>query len=217
MISSGARVSSGAGRDGTHRDYCRGCDGSRVQKITSRFPCWQVGARSESRRFNLSRPTAGYQKATPSDETSNVCYLPTTRLSHSPTSTLEFSRMNSRPPRLPKPRCTNGSGRSSRFYPHAAQHDFEAWLLPYWPRIKALADSNRNSPSPHPETVNHDKPPSKHLAEVFRTGGKKRSYSKIRDGAAILRNQDLAISATACPELKAFLNTILDLCGAAKL
>lgn len=108
-------------------------------------------------------------------------------------------------------------GPESRFYPHAAQHDFEAWLLPYWPRIKALADSNRNSPSPHPETVNHDKPPSKHLAEVFRTGGKKRSYSKIRDGAAILRNQDLAISATACPELKAFLNTILDLCGAAKL
>ena len=108
-------------------------------------------------------------------------------------------------------------GAEPRFYPHAAQYDFEAWLLPYWPRIKALADSNHHAPSPHPETVNHQKPPSKHLAEVFRTGGRKRTYSKIRDGTAILRDQDLAVSATACPELTDFLNTILALCGAAKL
>lgn len=104
-------------------------------------------------------------------------------------------------------------GQEPRFCPHAAQHDFEAWLLPYWPRVKTLADSNRRAPSQHPETVNHQKPPSKHLAEVFRTGGKKRIYSKIRDGAAILREQDLTVSAAACPELKDFLNTILKLCG----
>lgn len=108
-------------------------------------------------------------------------------------------------------------GPEARFHPHAAQYEFEAWLLPYWPRIKTLADSNHRAPSRHPETVNHQRPPSRHLAEVFRTGGKKRTYSKIRDGAAILRDQDLAISAAACPELKDFLNTILALCGAATL
>jgi len=108
-------------------------------------------------------------------------------------------------------------GPESRFRPHAAQYDFEAWLLPYWPTIQALARSNRGAPSSTPETVNHQKPPSKHLDEVFRSGQNKRSYSKIRDGVRILRDQDLAVSAAACPELKDFLNTILALCGGAAL
>ena len=51
------------------------------------------------------------------------------------------------------------------------------------------------------------------LDQAYQTG-KKRAYRKTLDGIAILRNQDLAISAAACPELKAFLNTILSLSGA---
>ena len=27
-------------------------------------------------------------------------------------------------------------GVEKRFYPHVALHDFEAWLLPYWEKIK---------------------------------------------------------------------------------
>src|SRR5437763_2066600 len=27
-------------------------------------------------------------------------------------------------------------GAETRFYPHTALHDFEAWLLPYWEKIK---------------------------------------------------------------------------------
>jgi hypothetical protein len=108
-------------------------------------------------------------------------------------------------------------GSEPRFHPHAAQYEFEAWLLPYWTRIQALADSDHRAPSPRPETVNHQKPPSRHLAEVFRSGRKKRTYSKILDSAVILRDQDLAVSAAACPELRDFLNTILALCGAEKL
>jgi hypothetical protein len=30
-------------------------------------------------------------------------------------------------------------GDDSRFHPHAAQHDFEAWLLPFWSDIQAPA------------------------------------------------------------------------------
>jgi len=100
-------------------------------------------------------------------------------------------------------------GKEPRFHPHTAQFEFEAWLLPYWPTIQRLAGNSRGPPSPNPETVNHDKPPAKHLAELFRTGTNKRAYSKTRDGAAILRGQDLEISANACPELRAFLDTIL--------
>ncbi|MDR3538604.1 MAG: DUF4276 family protein [Acetobacteraceae bacterium] len=104
-------------------------------------------------------------------------------------------------------------GAGPRFFPHAAQHDFEAWLLPYWPRIQRLAGSDRKPPPAAPETVNHERPPARLLAEIFRTGRNKRSYSKVRDGKEILKDQDLTVAAAACPELKAFLNTILSLSG----
>lgn len=104
-------------------------------------------------------------------------------------------------------------GDNPRFRPHAAQYEFEAWLLPYWSQVRRLSGTNRQSPSRSPETVNHNKPPSMFLDQAYQTG-KKRAYRKTLDGIAILRNQDLAISAAACPELKAFLNTILSLSGA---
>jgi hypothetical protein len=100
-------------------------------------------------------------------------------------------------------------GMEPRFHPHAAQFEFEAWLLPYWPRIQPLSGNKRTPPAINPETVNHDRPPAKHLAELFRTGGNKRAYSKTRDGAAILRDQNLEIAADACAELRAFLDTII--------
>ncbi|HLO84959.1 MAG TPA: hypothetical protein VK203_08095 [Nostocaceae cyanobacterium] len=37
------------------------------------------------------------------------------------------------------------------------------------------------------------------------------SYSKTRDAKKILQGQDLMIAVNACPELKAFINTILSL------
>jgi hypothetical protein len=103
-------------------------------------------------------------------------------------------------------------GNNPNFYPHVAQYDFEAWLLPYWSRIKDLAKSNKSSPAGLPEKVNHGNPPSYRIKEIFETGKCKRSYNKIRDGARILKGQDLMVSINQCPELKAFINTILELC-----
>jgi hypothetical protein len=116
-----------------------------------------------------------------------------------------------------KAKMSEWVGDEPRFHPHAAQYEFEAWLFPFWPRIQSLSGSNRRCPSQTPETVNHDKPPAAILNEVFRTGKNKRAYSKTRDGMAILRGQDIGVSAAACPELKAFLNTILTLSGGEKL
>jgi hypothetical protein len=99
-----------------------------------------------------------------------------------------------------------------RFSPHVALHDFEAWLLPFWGEIQKLAGSERRAPGIHPEQVNHDKPPSKHLQEVFLSGRKGKAYSKTRDAKRILDGQDLAIAAKACPELQKFLDTIVRLC-----
>lgn len=104
-------------------------------------------------------------------------------------------------------------GNNDKFHPHAAQHDFEAWLLPFWAEIQKLAGHNRGAPAGPPESVNHNKPPSKHIQELFRNGTCRDEYSKPRDAARILDGKDLAYAASKCPELKAFLNTILTLSG----
>jgi hypothetical protein len=104
-------------------------------------------------------------------------------------------------------------GDNPQFYPHVAQHDFEAWLLPYWSEIQRIAGHNHRAPQGAPESVNHSRPPSHHIREIFETGTCRDSYSKARDANRILRNQDLTIAAKKCPELKAFLNTIIALCG----
>jgi hypothetical protein len=108
-------------------------------------------------------------------------------------------------------------GNNQKFYPHAAQHDFEAWLLPFWSDIQVLAGHSKNAPPGPPEDVNHSRPPSYHIKEIFRIGTHRESYSKSRDASRILLGKDLAISAKKCPELKSFLNTILILSGAPPL
>jgi hypothetical protein len=96
-------------------------------------------------------------------------------------------------------------GTIPHFYPHVANHDFEAWLLPYWSEIQKLAGHNKRAPGNHPEQVNFNKPPSYHIKEMFLSGKYKRRYKKPRDAYRILKNKDLLIYAKACPELKAFL------------
>lgn len=113
-----------------------------------------------------------------------------------------------------KAKMRNWVGPNPKFYPHAAQYDFEAWLLPFWSEIQRLAKSNRTAPGSSPELVNHNNPPAHRIREVFLKGGSGRAYVKPRDAHRILKGKDLLIAAQACPELKAFLNTILTLCQA---
>jgi len=108
-------------------------------------------------------------------------------------------------------------GPENRFHPHVAQYDFEAWLLPYWEDIQKLAGHDRKVPSTQPETVNHNRPPSRHIKEIFASGKCCKHYSKPRDASRILRNKDLTVAAKQCPELKAFLNTIITLSGGVPL
>ncbi|MEG4940987.1 DUF4276 family protein [Microcoleus sp. F4-D5] len=103
------------------------------------------------------------------------------------------------------------------YYPYTALHDFEAWLLPYWKTIQKLAKHNRSAPSGSPETVNHQKPPSYWIKEIFSSGTRGKDYNKVIDGMAILKNNDLMIAIKACPELKAFVNRIISLCDEEKI
>ncbi len=102
-----------------------------------------------------------------------------------------------------------------RFHPHAAQYDFEAWLLPYWSTIQKLAGHNKTAPAANPEAVNHTRPPAVRLKEIYEIGRCRDSYVKPRDAGRILREVDLSVSISQCAELKAFVNTILSLCGGA--
>jgi hypothetical protein len=106
-------------------------------------------------------------------------------------------------------------GQDNRFHPHAAQFEFEAWLLPYWDVLQRLAGHNRGAPGHAPEHVNHSNPPSKHIRELFRTGSKGRAYVKERDANRVLREVDLTVAIAQCGELKALINAILKLCGGA--
>ena len=108
-------------------------------------------------------------------------------------------------------------GNNPKFYPHAAQYDFEAWLLPYWKTIQRLAQHDRNSPGGNPEQVNHNNPPSKRIKEIFEDGRCRNSYVKPRDAGRILRGNNLLTAIQQCSELKAFINTILSLCGETKI
>jgi hypothetical protein len=105
-------------------------------------------------------------------------------------------------------------GDEPRFHPHAAQYDFEAWLLPYWPTIQRLAKHNKAAPGGNPETVNHQNPPSFRIRQIFEIGRCRDSYIKTRDAGRILRDNDLLTSIYQCGELKTLINTILSVCRA---
>jgi len=104
-------------------------------------------------------------------------------------------------------------GAEPRFHPHAAQYDFEAWLLPYWPTIQKLAGHNQAAPGMNPEKINHENPPAHRIKAIFEAGQCRDSYVKPRDAGRILRDNDLSVSIAQCSELKAFLNTIISICS----
>ena len=104
-------------------------------------------------------------------------------------------------------------GDDEKFHPHAAQFDFEAWLLPYWTTIQRLAGHNKAAPTGNPESVNHNNPPAHRIKEIFEIGQCRASYVKPRDAGRILRDNDLSEAVNQCSELKALVNTILKLSG----
>jgi Domain of unknown function (DUF4276) len=101
-------------------------------------------------------------------------------------------------------------GNEPHFYPHAAQFDVEAWLLPYWDAICQRVGVQQNRPGSNPEQVNDQNPPSKRLQALYqRAKPKPRKYIKQNEMAAILHDKDLAVAAAKCGEFKSLLDTLL--------
>ncbi len=108
-------------------------------------------------------------------------------------------------------------GPEPRFHPHAAQYDFEAWLIPYWEDLRRIAGHNQAAPGTNPESINHDNPPSRRIKTLFQVGTCRGAYSKPRDADRIFRKNGLDAAIAQCPELKFFINTILTICDAAPI
>jgi hypothetical protein len=106
-----------------------------------------------------------------------------------------------------------------RCYVHFAKHDFEAWLLVGWDAIvkQSGAKSGFKPWGAWPEQINHDNPPAHRLADLFNRGQPQRKYKKPIDGKKLFEQLDLVEVAKACPEFKAFLNTLLSLAAYAPI
>ena len=109
-------------------------------------------------------------------------------------------------------RCVEGSPHQDRFHAHAAQFEVEAWLLPFWEDIAKRLEVKAKPPGAKPEEVDSEKPPSRHLKELFARAREK--YEKPIDAAKIL-NGRIEKAAEHCPQLKSLLETLCRLCDAA--
>jgi hypothetical protein len=101
-----------------------------------------------------------------------------------------------------------------KFRPHAAQYEIEAWLMPFWDEVARDLGVNKKKPGANPEEINNEKPPSKHLQELFGLCKQpKTKYEKVIDGPKWLTADRLEQAAKSCPELKAFLNSLIEFAG----
>jgi hypothetical protein len=105
-------------------------------------------------------------------------------------------------------------GKDPRFRPHAAQFEVEAWILPFWDEIAKGLRVKAARLGANPEQVNGQTPPSQHLKELFRKA--RRDFDKIIDGPNWLTAERLQHAAQCCPELRAFLSSLLELAGVQK-
>ena len=103
----------------------------------------------------------------------------------------------------------------TRFRAHAALWELEAWLLPFWEEIADWLKVAAKRPGPHPEKINGQNPPSKRLKELYRRGGKE--YHKVADARKWLTVDRLEEAAEDCPQLRDFLDSLLEFAGAKRL
>lgn len=104
-----------------------------------------------------------------------------------------------------------GDGGGKKLRVHVAKHDLEAWLMPFWDDIAKSLGVPAKVPGAKPEQINHQKPPSVHLKELFARA--KNKYVKDVDGPKWLTADRLEQAAKSCPELKLFLDSLLEFAG----
>ena len=106
--------------------------------------------------------------------------------------------------------CAKDSPYKDIFVAHAAQYEFEAWLLPFWRDICGRLKVSAKEPGANYEQVDDQKPPSHHLKELYSRAWRK--YDKVAEATMILKRHPIEKAAESCPELQALLETLRKLC-----
>ncbi len=112
-------------------------------------------------------------------------------------------------------RWAGDAGKDPRFRAHAAQFEIEAWIIPFWDEIVSHLGVRAAVPGANPEQINTQRPPSHHLKRLYKRA--RQVYEKVLDGPKWLTAERLATAAKRCPELKLFLNSLLESAGAEPL
>lgn len=112
-------------------------------------------------------------------------------------------------------RYAGDAGKDKRFRAHAAQFEIEAWLLPSWEQIAVQLKVQARPPGANPEEINNQRPPSRHLKDLYARA--KQRYEKVIDAPKWLTGEGLERAAGCCPELKSFLDSLLEFAGANRL
>jgi hypothetical protein len=102
----------------------------------------------------------------------------------------------------------------ARFRMFFAVHEIEAWILSQPNLLPQPVQSSLPGSIAHPETVNHDQPPSHRLKQAYRDK-LKTTYKKTTDGVNSFRQLDPAVVAQKCPRFHQMLNEMLALAQAA--
>lgn len=112
-------------------------------------------------------------------------------------------------------RFAGDAGKDGRFRAHAAQFDIEAWLMPFWEEIAGQLKLRADRPGANPEEINNQRPPSRHLKDLYARA--KQRYEKVLDAPKWLTGEGLERAAGCCPELKSFLDSLLEFAGVDRL
>lgn len=107
--------------------------------------------------------------------------------------------------------CVKNSEFADRFHPHAAQYEFEAWLLPFWGDLCRRLKVDAKPPGADPEKVDDQKPPSHHLKDLYRKA-RSRGYEKVIEAGKILGRHRIEDAAKECLELSRLLDTLVNVC-----
>lgn len=102
--------------------------------------------------------------------------------------------------------------RDGRCAVHFAKHEFEAWLLVGWADICAGLKVEMKPLGLSPEDINGKNPPSRRLEHLYKTA-RRRGYDKVVEGKRHFKSIGIARIAAACPEFRAFLDSLKKLCG----
>jgi hypothetical protein len=100
------------------------------------------------------------------------------------------------------------------FHPHVSVHDLEAWFLAEGRSLGKRIGLATLRPDPHAETRDFEKPPKRHVNELF-IRHRNRGYDEVRDGTPMFRDLEHAPVYETCRHYRALYDDLVDVASRA--